>query len=201
MTVISISKGFWLSKLARLLSLAHCTTSEGEHPVFDKTLPKATNLQGVQPPCKSQRAKLGCSRAKICLQSSIKYKIIFPEIMSYSLLKKVSLRSLGTIDEIRSWYLNKNTLIGGRYKRVFQFHIRKTGGRSLSLAFFALSGLSPEAVKKNKDQSVLKRVVVNGMVFGARGKSEIENGNYFYASSHLPSHKLSGSFRLTMINY
>jgi hypothetical protein len=72
--------------------------------------------------------------------------------------------------------------IGGRYRRVYHFHIRKTAGTSLDAAFWNLAGLDfLEFGKKT-------RVCRNGLIIVRGDKRRIEAGHYFYASSHLPAH-------------
>lgn len=70
------------------------------------------------------------------------------------------------------------------YKRVYHYHIRKTAGTSLNAAFWALAGLDLETM------SGASRVQRNGLTFVRRTRSLIEKGDYFFANSHSPAHRL-----------
>lgn len=76
--------------------------------------------------------------------------------------------------------------IGGRYRRVYQHHIRKTAGSSLNAAFWALADLDLKTAIDRGKPCVWK----NGYAFVVQDKALIEGGHYFYAHSHLPAWQL-----------
>lgn len=101
----------------------------------------------------------------------------------------------------------KNYCLGDEgYKRIYHYHIRKTGGTSLNQMFLALSGQRGEVLYEtlgdrvyeekpveslnNRPRSPNRPVVVNDKVFVGWNKRLIEQGYYFYAFSHLPAHEL-----------
>lgn len=65
-------------------------------------------------------------------------------------------------------------------KRVYHIHIRKSAGTSVNSAFWGLAGLS---LKKIKRQTL---VISKHLVFVRNSKVLIEQGDYFYANSHIP---------------
>lgn len=69
--------------------------------------------------------------------------------------------------------------------RIYHVHVMKTGGTSLNAAFWGLSGLSLRSVRFRR------RMRRNGYVFVKHHRRWIEEGRYFYASSHLPTHELA----------
>lgn len=95
----------------------------------------------------------------------------------------------------------KNYCLGDGYKRIYHYHIRKTGGTSLNRMFLALSGKPAEvqhtrlhkARKKRLDGRRYPpnhRIVVAGKVFVGFNKPLFEQGHYFYGFSHIPAHQL-----------
>ncbi len=76
------------------------------------------------------------------------------------------------------------------FQRIYHYHIRKTGGTSLVKMFHALSGREPHDVYQQLIDAKPRRIVVNDYVFSGWERPLIEQGNYFYAFSHLPMHRL-----------
>lgn len=86
---------------------------------------------------------------------------------------------------------------GDGYKRIYHYHIKKTGGTSLNNIFLmtASSFISPDA--RREDAAVLyntiaqhHRVIRDDKILVAWNKALIESGRYFYAHSHVPQHNL-----------
>ncbi len=106
--------------------------------------------------------------------------------MSYHYLSraKYHLKLMFNISENRRCKKLASTYdIGHGFKRIYLYHIKKTGGKSLSHIFFSL-GLE-------KSTDIWKpRTILNDKIF-VRNKRLIEQGYYFYGASHLPAHKLN----------
>lgn len=86
------------------------------------------------------------------------------------------------------------------YKRIYNVHIRKTGGTSLNNSFLEISGGQSEKLYNDLSISLTYRIEKNSKVFVGWDKSLIERGNYFFAFSHIPYHKLklpSETFTIT----
>jgi hypothetical protein len=77
------------------------------------------------------------------------------------------------------------------YKRIYHYHIRKTGGTSLNQAFLSLSGHNRTASYNKLVKSYNNRVVLNNYVYVGWNKKLLEKGNYYYGFSHTPKHKIS----------
>jgi Sulfotransferase family len=73
---------------------------------------------------------------------------------------------------------NKPYLNG--YDRIYHVHIRKSAGTSINSAFWDLGGLNLKGVKR-------KSLLIKGkFIFVRNNEHLIEEGNYFYANSHIP---------------
>jgi hypothetical protein len=86
------------------------------------------------------------------------------------------------------------------YERIYHFHVRKTAGTSLNRAFWGLGGLG-DAVMRHPNQ-VGRRLSGNGLVFVRDDARLIEQGDYFFASSHTPAYMLAlpkGTFTVTIL--
>jgi len=87
--------------------------------------------------------------------------------------------------------------------RVYHYHIRKTAGTSLNLAFFSEYG-AEEA--KHVHQQISKRrfnlrAINRNEVFVGWETNLLSTGHYFYGFSHSPLHELrvsEGSFTITI---
>lgn len=77
------------------------------------------------------------------------------------------------------------------YKRVYLVHIRKTGGTSLNNMFLSLSGRNPEQLYQQLAETPGHRLLSNGLIFVGWNVRLIDLGNYFYAFSHTPLHRLN----------
>lgn len=71
------------------------------------------------------------------------------------------------------------------FDRVHHFHIRKTAGTSLNSAFWSLVGA--DLAQMN---AVGPRLERDGLVFLRHDPARIESGDYFFANSHAPFHRL-----------
>jgi hypothetical protein len=83
----------------------------------------------------------------------------------------------------------KNQVIGGKYKRIYFYHIRKTGGTSINHAFFSLFGEMHDIYEQLNSKWNHRLIIVDKVIVGWN-KVLIDQGDYFYAFSHIPMHKL-----------
>jgi len=86
------------------------------------------------------------------------------------------------------------------YKRIYLIHIRKTGGTSLNHMFLSLGDSDAQSFYEDLARARGHRLMRNGKIFVGWNFRLINNGNYFYAFSHTPIHKLKlpeGTFTIT----
>jgi hypothetical protein len=76
------------------------------------------------------------------------------------------------------------------YRRVYCYHVRKTGGTSLHRSFMALGGEDPAEVHERLAASPGNRTSSNGFVYVAHSSELLREGSYFYGWSHHPAHEL-----------
>jgi hypothetical protein len=81
--------------------------------------------------------------------------------------------------------------IAKRYKRIYLYHIKKSGGTSLNHSFMSLGGEDGKAVYARIINSYNFRTLSSDKIFVGWNPKLIEKGNYFYAHSHIPAHQLS----------
>jgi hypothetical protein len=75
------------------------------------------------------------------------------------------------------------------WKRIYCYHIRKTGGTSLNRGFMALGGEDPRVVHERMSASVDHRAISGGYAFAAFDRKRLSQGRYFYGWAHRPAHK------------
>jgi hypothetical protein len=96
----------------------------------------------------------------------------------------------------RSRILARKYLFGGTFRRIYHYHVRKTAGTSLDAAFWNLVGISLHDFAK---RSQIRR---NNIIIVRGERRKIEDGYYFYASSHIPAHVLNlpeNTFTITLL--
>lgn len=81
-----------------------------------------------------------------------------------------------------------NYIIANKYKRIYFYHVRKASGTSLNHMFLSLAG--EEDIHSRLLKAKNKRAISNKKIYVGWNKVLIERGNYFYAFSHIPMHKL-----------
>jgi hypothetical protein len=91
---------------------------------------------------------------------------------------------------LRSWQLSRAYHIGD-CKRIYLYHIRKTGGTSVTQMLLALGGEDGRDVYARMTHSPNYRTISADKVYVGWNKQLIEQGHYFYAFSHIPAHELS----------
>ncbi len=104
--------------------------------------------------------------------------------MNY-LKKLFSFIQIYTEKELEKLYLSTEK------RRIYHFHVRKTGGTSINYSFFHNSGFDDlRTFHLTLKHSPTHRVFANGRIYAAWNRTIINSGKYFYAYSHLPMHKL-----------
>lgn len=94
---------------------------------------------------------------------------------------------------------NRPKILG--YDRIYFYHIQKTAGESLNNAFRELT----DTENNIKEDAKLPRnrtfFVKNGRIYVFHNRHLIQQGFYFYAASHVPSHQIKispNTFRITL---
>jgi hypothetical protein len=90
----------------------------------------------------------------------------------------------------------------GGYKRIYHYHIRKTGGTSINTMFLSLWGGDGQSRYRELNTSRNNRIIINDKVFVGWNPKMIDEGHYLYAFSHLPAHQLnlpSNTFTFTCL--
>ncbi len=85
--------------------------------------------------------------------------------------------------------LARNYYING-YSRIYQIHIRKTGGTSLTHMIWAAEKEDTREITRKINRKWDRRIKVNDKVFAGWNLRVINRGHYYYAFSHAPLHKL-----------
>ena len=104
-------------------------------------------------------------------------------------------------EELLCRQIGKKQLINKKYKRIYHYHIRKCGGTSINQSFFSQIG-NRRQIYKQLNAKINHRIVINNKIIVGWNKNLINQGNYFYAFSHLPMHELdikSDTFTFTCL--
>lgn len=81
--------------------------------------------------------------------------------------------------------------IGGRFKRIYFYHIRKCGGTSLNHIFLSFGNENAQSIYSKIVKSRNYRWISEDKVFVGWNRKLIEEGNYYYAFSHIPAHEIN----------
>lgn len=87
-------------------------------------------------------------------------------------------------------------------RRIYFYHIRKTGGTSLNHMFLSLSGADPHTAFATLRQSREKMVTLNNRVYVGANAALLNAGEYSYGFSHFPKHCLAipeDTFTITIL--
>ena len=83
-----------------------------------------------------------------------------------------------------------NYSIVNKYKRIYFYHVRKAAGKSVTDIIMSLEG-KDHYVKYGELYSARNhRIIYNDKVFVGWQPILIQKGNYYYAFSHIPYHKI-----------
>ncbi len=93
------------------------------------------------------------------------------------------------LEDWRCRRASNDYILSGK-RRVYHYHVRKTGGSSLNYMFLALAGGDPEKRYARLAQKENHRLILGDKVYIGWNVSLIEGGNFFYAFSHTPAHKI-----------
>ena len=102
-----------------------------------------------------------------------------------SILAKTLFKENLTCARIASTYALK-----GGYKRIYHYHVKKTGGTSLNYSILSMNGYDGQKLYQKLCNRGLPRLIFNDIIFSAWSKSMIQKGDYFFGFSHIPAHKL-----------
>ena len=86
--------------------------------------------------------------------------------------------------------LSVNNSFPGGYKRIYNFHIRKTGGTSLNHLFIDSGHSNLTNPYDHLPKNPQMRLVLNSKVIVGWNKKLLEEGNYYYGFSHIPFHEI-----------
>jgi hypothetical protein len=91
-------------------------------------------------------------------------------------------------------------LIANGYQRIYFHHVRKTAGTSIAYAFYGIAG-DPYSIEEQL--KYFRFAARSGYRYVGLNPRLIRNGDYFFASSHLPNHEISlprcGTFSFTAL--
>lgn len=87
------------------------------------------------------------------------------------------------------------------YDRIYLYHVRKTGGTSISFAFMRLSGVDPHVIERRLSRYTFTQA--NGYRYVGDGNLTLmRRGDYFFSFSHEPEYSVElpeNTFRFTIL--
>jgi len=95
-----------------------------------------------------------------------------------------------TINKYETYLEQPKNFINEQYDRIYNFHIRKTGGKSVLFMFMANE--CQDYYKKYEElyTNIDHRIIINNKVFALWHPIILQQGNYYYGASHIPYHSL-----------
>ena len=88
------------------------------------------------------------------------------------------------------WISSRYQIGQAKYRRIYFYHVQKAGGSSIRRAFYNLSQ-SREQVGQVFHSNDVRRAILDGRVYVSHHQGLINQGYYFFASSHLPMSALN----------
>lgn len=108
-----------------------------------------------------------------------------------SRIKQEIIYALSVNENLRCRDLSKNCVIADQYKRIYFYHVMKCGGTSINQVFLSLSGDQPTQELYDQLCKKLNYRIINGSkAYVGFNHKLIEEGNYFYGFSQIPSYEL-----------
>ncbi len=119
--------------------------------------------------------------------------------MNLKTLGSMFLRELKHKRDIRKYHNVVSAYNINGYKRIYLVHVRKTGGTSINNMFLGMSGEAARLYNRLAKESS-HCIVSKDKIYVGWNCDLINRGDYFYAFSHAPWHKLDlpvGTFSFT----
>lgn len=151
--------------------------------------------------------EMNMGKAKSTAVASVMSQITIPDEKPsdrYLRMRVIGTEQSGCAAELeeRKYRELTNYNIAGEYRRIYLFHIRKTGGTSLNHILLSQGGEDREEVYRRLSEDKNHRIISNDKVFVGWNKKLIEQGYYYYAFSHMLKHQLrlpEGTFTITCL--
>jgi hypothetical protein len=106
------------------------------------------------------------------------------------------------VEDRQAKQLAESYTIGDGFKRIYFYHLGKTGGSSLKQSFYELSGLTGSELHSRILNSRDQRIIVGDLVYVGWNDRLINQGNYFFAGTHWRKQRFSlpeNTFTLTCL--
>jgi len=151
--------------------------------------------------------EMNMGKAKSTAVASVMSQITIPDEKPsdrYLRMRVIGTEQSGCAAELeeRKYRELTNYNIAGEFRRIYLFHIRKTGGTSLNHILLSQGGEDREEVYRRLSEDKNHRIISNDKVFVGWNKKLIEQGYYYYAFSHMLKHQLrlpEGTFTITCL--
>ena len=88
------------------------------------------------------------------------------------------------------WLASRYQIGANKYRRIYFYHVQKAGGSSIRRAFYKLAS-EPEKIDTYFHSDTLRRGILGDKVYVTHHVGMIDQGNYFFASSHWPMSQLT----------
>jgi hypothetical protein len=111
-------------------------------------------------------------------------------------------RLVTNLNSHRAKILSNKYCINKGFKRIYLYHIRKTGGTSLTESFLALRAVDRVRSYYQLAGALDNRIIIKDLVYVGWNTSLLEKGDYFFGFSHNPSHQIklpNKTFTITII--
>jgi len=96
-----------------------------------------------------------------------------------------------TLESANARWLSSRSKIGqAKYRRIYFYHVQKAGGSSIRRAFYNLSTARKQVGQVFHSNDV-RRAILDKRVYVSHHQGLIDQGYYFFASSHLPMSALT----------